>query len=199
MIKIIVFDLNGVCANNEQDLYIRKLAEKFNWNFDELWNIYKDFIHAAESAEIAGIEVWQKFLEKTGIEGSPEFHIDEMIKERKEDQGVLDLITSLRANYKLLYFTNTNQLFWDKTMQASDTEKYFDGGIKSFEVKARKPAPDGFNFIIKDNNVNADEVIFIDDMQINAEAASELGIHGITFKNKEQLVEELKKLEIKVE
>lgn len=44
--------------------------------------------------------------------------------------------------------------------------------------------------------IKAEEAIFIDDKQINIDAANELGIHGITFTSYDQLINDLEKMNI---
>lgn len=43
-------------------------------------------------------------------------------------------------------------------------------------------------------HLKAEECVFLDDMQMNVEAAKRLGIHGICFENQAQAMEELKKM-----
>ncbi len=43
-----------------------------------------------------------------------------------------------------------------------------------------------------------EESVFIDDRADNVEMAASFGIHAIQFKNKEQVMEELKKLDVTI-
>jgi len=60
----------------------------------------------------------------------------------------------------------------------------------------KKPNPDFFTTHLQKYNLQPHHVIFIDDKLINVEAAQSVGIHGIQFKNSQQLRNELKKLTI---
>ena len=49
---------------------------------------------------------------------------------------------------------------------------------------------------MKELNVKPDETIFIDDYKDYTDKAKKIGIKGITFKNANQLSDELKKLNV---
>ena len=60
----------------------------------------------------------------------------------------------------------------------------------------KKPQPDFFHSHIKKHNLEPHQIIFIDDKLANVQAAQSIGMHGIHFKNSQQLREELKKWNI---
>lgn len=76
--------------------------------------------------------------------------------------------------------------------------KDFDALQISCEDGFRKPDPHAFQSILKKLDVNPDEAVFIDDGQKNVEAAKNLGIHAIIFKNNNQLFKQLEKLGVKI-
>ena len=45
--------------------------------------------------------------------------------------------------------------------------------------------------MLKQNQIMANETLFIDDLDVNINRAEETGIHGILFQNANQLKEEL--------
>jgi putative hydrolase of the HAD superfamily len=47
----------------------------------------------------------------------------------------------------------------------------------SHEIKLRKPNKEIYEFALKENNLIAEETLFIDDLEENTTAASALGIH----------------------
>lgn len=79
-----------------------------------------------------------------------------------------------------------------------DLSQYFDIILVSYMVKARKTEKEGFEYLIKKIGAKPKEIVFLDDSEKNLLAAAKLGINTILFKNKEQLIRELKKLEVDV-
>ncbi|NTU69886.1 HAD family phosphatase, partial [bacterium] len=53
-------------------------------------------------------------------------------------------------------------------------------------------------FVIKKLNINPEETIFIDDREKNVKVAQSLGIKGIIFKNKNQLIKDFNNLGVKI-
>ncbi len=71
---------------------------------------------------------------------------------------------------------------------------YMDGGILSYKEKIIKPDPAIYKLLMERYGLKAEECVFLDDTEKNIKGALHAGMHGIVFKNKEQAVEELRKL-----
>ena len=59
-----------------------------------------------------------------------------------------------------------------------------------------KPDPNIYKLLIKTYELTPQNTVFIDDKRVNVEAAKELGIQGIHFKNASKLREDLRKLKL---
>ncbi len=68
---------------------------------------------------------------------------------------------------------------------------WFDGIVVSGVEGVIKPDPRIFRILFERHRVAPETAVFIDDVAANAEAASALGIHGIHFRDPEQLRREL--------
>lgn len=64
-----------------------------------------------------------------------------------------------------------------------DLEKYFDEIVISSEVGMIKPEPEVFKYILQKLDEKPDECVFTDDNPNYVNAAKELGIHGLVFKD----------------
>ncbi len=92
-------------------------------------------------------------------------------------------LEALRKKYKTYLFSNTNttHMRWvhhhlSAIHGINDFEsRYFDKAYYSHLIGYRKPEPKGFEFILKDAGIIAKETLFIDDIQLNTEAAAQLG------------------------
>lgn len=87
----------------------------------------------------------------------------------------------LKNNYKLILLSNTNDLHIDyvkQTVPFYDAFKNcFDAFYLSQQIHFRKPNQDIFEFVLQDNNLNANECLFIDDTKANTDTAAEMGFH----------------------
>ena len=70
----------------------------------------------------------------------------------------------------------------------------FDVVVSSYNLKISKPNPEIFYHTLEKLNVKPEEAIFIDDREINTEAAKALGITSILFKDFKQFKKDLTKV-----
>jgi putative hydrolase of the HAD superfamily len=85
--------------------------------------------------------------------------------------------------YRLFLLSNTNELHISWIQQNWGFNRYmefkncFEKFYLSHEIKLRKPNKEIYEFALKENNLIAEETLFIDDLEENTAAASALGIH----------------------
>ena len=63
---------------------------------------------------------------------------------------------------------------------------------------SRKPEPEIFTKVLKIIKMKPEETVFIDDVQKFLDGAKSVGMHTILFKNRVQLIRDLKKLNVKI-
>lgn len=85
--------------------------------------------------------------------------------------------------YRLFLLSNTNELHISWIQQNWGFNKYmefkncFEKFYLSHEINLRKPNKEIYEFALKENNLIAEETLFIDDLEENTAAASALGVH----------------------
>lgn len=85
-------------------------------------------------------------------------------------------------NYRLFLLSNTNELHIEQVIKNMGTERYdrfkacFEQFYLSHLINFRKPNANIYEFVLKENNLNAKETFFIDDTEENTIAAEKLGI-----------------------
>jgi FMN phosphatase YigB (HAD superfamily) len=198
MIQLIIFDLSDVCFNCEEPPFLRKFAKKYKLDFKEFDNFYQNLLYKAEVGKMSGKEVWDRVLDRYNIKGNASKLISDMMKSKKAYYGVLNLAKKLRKGYKTAYLTNYNKYYWDEIERRFELKPYFDFGVVSYQIKARKPAPKGFKVVMKRFKAKAKETIFIDDYEKNLVNARNLGINTILFRNKTKLVSDLRKFGVDI-
>ena len=103
---------------------------------------------------------------------------------KEENPETMDLIKKLRKKgYKITYLTNYNKDYWEAIKQKFDLNPYFDYGLVSYQIKARKPSPIGFKKLMDYFAVKPAETIFTDDSMKNLLEAEKLGINTIHFQH----------------
>ena len=69
-----------------------------------------------------------------------------------------------------------------RNLEALDFRELMDGGIFSYEVKMIKPSRWIFEELLYRYGINREEAVFFDDNAANAEAACQVGLHGISLR-----------------
>ena len=197
MIRNIVFDIGNVLVDfDPKSFLIRK-------GFDETMaeRILKASVKTPVWKEIdRGVWTQDELIEGF-VRNDPE--IESQIRRAFADYKDIVLptdyaipwIKELKAKgYGVYYLSNCSRMVEVQCKEAMAFLAYTDGGILSYTDKVIKPDEAIYLLFLERFGLNAQETVFLDDTYVNIEAARKLGIHGIWFKNKEQAMEELKKL-----
>lgn len=197
----IVFDLGGVLVDWDPKYLYNKVFNNDQKRIDSFltevctpeWNVEQD---AGRSLAEATQILVEKFPEQ-------EDHIrlfydrwEEMI--RGEIKGTVTLLEELKKKdaHNLFALTNWSAETFPVALERFDFLGYFQGIVVSGEEKTRKPFPRIYEILFDRFQLEPSASIFIDDSLPNVKTASELGMTGIHFRHPEQLISDLRALEI---
>ncbi|KAK9919263.1 hypothetical protein M0R45_027872 [Rubus argutus] len=106
-------------------------------------------------------------------------------------EGVEELLQVLKHNnYQMHAFTNY-PIWYEMIEDKLNISKYLSWTFCSCINGKRKPDPEFFLEVVRDLKVDAASCIFVDDRMRNVEAAKEVGIVGLHFKNVDLLRQDL--------
>ena len=78
----------------------------------------------------------------------------------------------------VLYALHIEQVIENMSLYRYERFKsYFDQFYLSHEIQLRKPDPSIYEFVLKENKLEASACFFVDDTKENTKAAAQLGIH----------------------
>jgi len=200
MIKAIIFDAGGVVIKqgNQLDEFAKIFKPK---NKQAFWNKINHFVGPLCKGEISEKEYWRRIAESENVdpETAPQnLWVKSYEETTRVDESVVDLIKSLRKNYKIILVSNTIKPHVAINKKRKLFEN-FDDVFNSNEVHLSKDTPEIFRLALKRNQLDAEECIFIDDIQKFVEIANSIGIHGILFNNINQLKKELVSLGVNID
>lgn len=187
MYKNIIFDFGGVVVQfNPKDFlmdhFMNKRAEEIVYELtfgSQEWQDLDRGIITREEGNAAMLEnaarVNRVFEVQTVIDEWPTIL-------RTKESTVHTMQKLKAAGYRLYYLTNIPADIMDELRQR-EWFSLFDGGVASCEVHLCKPEPAIYTTLMQTCNLAYDESIFIDDNKVNAQAAYNLGITGILYKN----------------
>ena len=185
-IKSVVFDFGGVII----DLYPNK-------TFGELRNRINP-IHESSIQKLAlelevGKVTGKEFIDELKKLFDSKISNEEVVEIWNRMLCEVDLekvkfLNNLKKSYKIYLLSNTNIIhkeFFDVICNkafGTSMEEYFEKTIYSHEIKLRKPNKEIFQYLVDQVNLEADEILFIDDLEENILNASSLGIKTHLFK-----------------
>lgn len=181
MIKTLIFDFGDVFINLDKQGAMQNALELFG-----LKTFEDDMLSANIQYEIGKISTsdfiafyLKKFphLNENQIIEAWNYILKDFPKHRLD--FVRDLAQS--SNYKLILLSNTNDMHIDfiksNVKFYEDFKSCFHKFYLSQEIHLRKPNADIFEFVMKENNLNPSECLFIDDTKENTETAASMGFN----------------------
>jgi len=95
----------------------------------------------------------------------------------------LQLLEELKKKYRVFLLSNTNEIHLKKFNQILNAahgrdsmDYYFHKAYYSHRMKMRKPDTEIFEFVLKENQLNASQTLFLDDNLSNLQGAAQVGI-----------------------
>ncbi|MDF2587510.1 MAG: HAD-superfamily hydrolase subfamily variant 3 [Anaerocolumna sp.] len=201
MIKTIILDIGQVLANFRWKEYL------YECGYDE------DTVMKISNATVLS-KYWQE--EDRGLLSQQEVmnlccaldpSVEKEIKSffenitetvREYDYSV-DFIKQLKNNgYKVYLLSNYGEKNFKFALDHFKFIPLADGKVISYEVKHIKPEPEIYQALIQKYNINPKEAVFLDDSEINLEGARPFGFTTIQVKNFNQVLEDLRKLGVRI-
>jgi putative hydrolase of the HAD superfamily len=108
------------------------------------------------------------------------------------NERLIDYMRELRERgYKLAICTN-NVREWEPLWRAKlPVDEIFHVVVDSGFVGARKPEPEIYELTLERLGVPATGAVMVDDIELNCDAARELGMSAVWFRSTEQAIEEI--------
>jgi len=198
MIKNIIFDFGGVLTDwNPHYLYddYFKNQEKSDWFVKNIcnseWNSELDCGKPFSTAIAERIAQFPEYEVPIRM-----YQIEWMKSMGGEIPGMCEFIKSLKENgFPVIYgLTNWSAETFPVVRERYHIFQLIDHIVVSGVEKMMKPNPLLYKILLERYNLKAEECLFIDDNQINVDAAINVGMHSIRFEGLEKLKEDLKTL-----
>ena len=195
-IKNIIFDLGGVILNID----FKKTNEAFHSlgleNFSQHINQFHitDLFLEYETGQIDDIEFIEGIAKLSDKPMSQDDIVDawnalllDFPRER------IDLLKKIKSRYRTFLLSNTNSIHLKEFQQRLHNEQgvyledLFEKAYYSHVVKLRKPDADIFSLVLRENDLQPSETLFIYDTESNFPEAQKLGIqiyhlkHGMSI------------------
>lgn len=202
MIKTVIFDWGEVITGHTFSDLVDYCAKLFEVEPEELSSVLLENWKDLHTGDIEEPDFWRKIgglMDFTPPERESIWK-DAMKEKYIEREGMLPLIENLRKrNYKTGLLSNAEVNVVKLFEEMPHFNKLFDTAVFSCSINMAKPDREIYEYTLDQLGAKAEESVFIDDKLENIEGAEKLGIKGIHFKGYEDLIENLKKLEVDFE
>jgi len=188
-IKAIIFDLGGVILNIDYQRTVDEFKKIGVPHFGEIFSQFKQssFTDDFEKGRISENDFYETVKAKTEVDFSfSEFRSawNAMLLDLPPQR--IEMLKKLSEQYRLFLFSNTNETHYNKfiTKVESDFDILFEKTYYSHQFGLRKPDKFAFQMLLEQNNLVAEDTLFIDDSYQHIESANSLGIRTLLIQEK---------------
>ena len=119
---------------------------------------------------------------------------ERLMRELRANEPLLEYYAGLKARGIRLAILTNNVREWQPRWMPLLPEGLFELIVDSGFEGVRKPEPEIYERTLARLGLEAADCAFVDDVEVNVQAANELGLHGVHFRTTEQAVAELDQL-----
>ena len=186
MKKLYIFDMGGV-VSTDGGVFAR-ISDYLNISGEELFSIAGESEVELSEGRITAQEFWQRFSRASG----------KIIKEElfgkffdpRLNKGTVTIIENLKKENRVVCGTNTIEPHYLTRVERGDYQ-LFDDLYASHLLGIAKPKAAFFEYILRKEQIEAGEAVFIDDDQKNIESAARLGLEAVLFRDAGTLKKEI--------
>ena len=200
-VTTLFLDIGGVMLSNGWGHESRKLAaETFHLNYEEMQSRHKLTMVTYELGKLTLAEYlkWVVFYEKRDF--TPDRFRDFMFTQTTPYMDMIGFIQKLKEQYKLkiVVINNEGRELNEYRINKFQLNSFVDFFISSCFVHLRKPDADIFRLALDIAQVQAEQAIYIEDLQMFVDVARDLGIQSIRHKNYLSTFAELDSVGLKI-
>lgn len=108
-----------------------------------------------------------------------------------ENLEMVEILTSLKSQFKLYLLSNTNENHYSWIQQNYDVSRHFDELILSYEIGHAKPDLAIYSEVMSRSGLEPAQCLFVDDLEDNIAAARSVGMKAVLFTSPDALRREL--------
>lgn len=193
-IKVFAFDCGGVLLRDaDLSRYDRwqartglgREALRERLYGGEAWSL-------AERGQLSEVEFWLRVGEELGLDKEEALALQEdMWSAWAVEPTVLSLIDRLRERYRIAMVSNATDVLEERLAERYGVADRFETIVNSWRLGIPKPEEGIYEELLRRVQVEAHEVVFIDDRAENVTAAASMGMHVLWFVSPQELARQL--------
>ena len=194
MIKLIVFDLDGVLVETKQLHYdalnkaLSDIDDKYVISFEEHLSKY-DGLSTRKKLDLLSKEKGLSGIEHNGVWLRKQNYTSQMIRELKPDNRIINILERLKNDgYKIAVASNSIRETVKITLLKLGFLEHIDFYLSNEDVKYPKPSPELYLKSMIEAGVSPKETLIIEDSIIGRTAANESGAYLMGINNPDDVI-----------
>lgn len=198
-IRAVAFDYGGVLAAFISKESVAKMAELAQVDYPSFNTSMWKFRAELDSGEYDNTQYWTAVLDNCNSPIAKEAHINTLVEMDLDGFSVMNknMLTWAKelkqSGIKTLIISNMATSTYEALMVKHEWMKYFDEVVISGIININKPDSRIFNLAVERTQVQAHEMLFIDDVAHNIEGAKKTGLQALLFSNTRTLAQDIQK------
>jgi FMN phosphatase YigB (HAD superfamily) len=198
LIRAVVSDLGRVVLWFDNNIFLRKLAERLGIPFEKTKEAVHEnlaLVHLFDSGDLRPAEFRERVLRAVGGNVGDEFFWASYNDIFWPNDHVLEVLRRVKgAGYKTILLSNTDPERFGFVRRRFPQILFFDDYALSYELRLLKPNPAIYIEAARRAGCPPTECVFIDDMEENVKGAIAAGLQGIHYLPETDLAAELRTL-----
>jgi HAD superfamily hydrolase (TIGR01509 family) len=199
----IVFDFGGVICSFDIALFLRRVRPYSEISTAQMEKAFLSEVSTQARLYETGLITSEVFYRRITGMGQISMPMEELAIAYASIftpiPETIALIKNLKGRYPLGLLSNTSEWHFEYGIKLTEVFPLFDAVVLSYQVKAMKPVRLMYDTMLLKLAVPAGEVVYIDDLPENVEAAAALGMKTIHYASPAALLGEIKAYGVKVD
>jgi putative hydrolase of the HAD superfamily len=181
-IEAILFDVGGVLVNDLIDEKTAELSRKYSVSLDEMMRARQQFRIKTDLGQWSDPQFWQELLAQVGIASDPTD--GEIESYMRPIEGTLDVVRELKGlGLRIAIVSNDSKEMAALRRRLFGFDAIFHTIVISSAIGIVKPEGGIYTLACRRLEVDPQQCVFIDDRPENVQAAMDLGMTGILFRD----------------
>jgi HAD superfamily hydrolase (TIGR01509 family) len=187
-LRVVLFDVGGVLVD------LGGVDALLGWmgpsaTLDQLWPLWlrSPCVRAFETGRIGPAEFAAGILLELKLDIAPERFLDSFARwPTHAYPGALEMVASIPKHYQRALLSNSNVLHWPRVLDELKLRSSFEHRFSSHLIGKIKPDAEAFEHVTAALGCQPAEVLFLDDNQLNVEAARSVGMRSQRVRGMQQ-------------
>ncbi len=185
-IELIAFDLGNVLCTVDEMTPAKKLAEISGLSWEVAHEIAFGRQHKLlfEGGRTSFADHAKRAIAELGITMSVSEFTDLYDTALIPAEEMFPLVSRIAEVHRIALVSNTSEPHWESARRFLPFSALLNPVIVSYAVNAMKPGQEFYESLLVQSGVQADRILFVDDLDVNIDAARTAGMNGHRFTSK---------------